>query len=147
MKKIIFIILLLTVTGCSKKQTVCTTSTIINSSIVRSSYIISHNNNIVYKLEKKEQIINKNTDTLNKFKSSIENNNREYNKMSHYKNKVIIKDDTLISITKINYRRLDLNKYVTIDKENKNIVSNNKVKLDKLLKQYKKLGLQCSNIK
>ena len=147
MKKIIFIILLLTVTGCSKKQTVCTTSTIINSSIVRSSYIISHNNNIVYKLEKKEQIINKNTDTLNKFKASIENNNREYNKMSLYKNKVIIKDDTLISITKINYRRLDLNKYVTIDKENKNIVSDNKVKLDKLLKQYKKLGLQCSNIK
>ena len=149
MKKIITIItlaiLLVTVTGCSKNETICTTTTIVKSSVVTSSYKIIHKNNIVYKVVKTEQITNKNTDTLYEFKSSIENNNKEYNKMTHYRNEVKIEDDTLISTTKINYRRLDLNKYVLLDEENKSIISNNKVELNKLIKAYEKLGLSCKS--
>ena len=147
MRKIITIImlaiLLVTVTGCSKNETICTTTTIVKSSVVTSSYKIIHKNNIVYKVVKTELITNKNTDTLYEFKSSIENNNKEYNKMTHYRNEVKIEDDTLISTTKINYRRLDLNKYVLLDEENKSIISNNKVELNKLIKAYEKLGLSC----
>ena len=77
--------------------------------------------------------------------------NREYAKYADALNPTTIKRHTVLSINPLDYLTMSFgNSWAschTIDKENKNIVSDNKVKLDKLLKQYKKLGLQCSNIK
>lgn len=136
------------ITGCSsKKHMVCSSTSIVKSSIIKSAYDITYKDNVVYKVIKKEMITNKNTDTLYELRDSIELSNREYNMLSHYKNYVEINDDTLVSVTKINYNRLDLNKYIKIDKSNEAFISSNKVAFDKLVKYYNSLGLFCENVK
>lgn len=141
-------VFLVIITGCSsKRHMVCSSTSIVKSSIIKSTYDITYKDNIVYKVIKQEVITNKNTDTLYELRDSIELSNREYNMLSHYKNYVEINDDTLVSVTKINYNRLDLNKYIKIDKSNKSFISSNKVVLNKLVKYYNSLGLSCEKVK
>lgn len=143
---LLVVLFIIIITGCSsKRHMVCNTTSIFKSSIIHSTYDISYKDNVVYNVVKKEIITNKNTDILYDFRDSIQNSNADYNKLSHYNNYVKIKDDTLISITKINYNRLDLNKYVKIDRDNKKIISSNRVLFDRLIKYYSELGLVCDN--
>ena len=83
---------------------------------------------------------------LNEYKTALELVYSEYNNLEYYDNTVTLKDNKLTTITKVNYEKLDINKFISIDKNNKELFNNNKVNLSTLKKIYKKNGAKCKYI-
>lgn len=119
------------------------TSDVIETSSV---YLITYKNNIVSKLESKEVIISNDENMLNEYKTTLELVYNEYNNLKYYDNSITLKDNKLETITKVNYEKLDINKFISINKSNKDLFTNNKVKLSTLKKIYKQNGAKCKYI-
>ena len=71
---------------------------------------------------------------------------KKYKNIKYYDNTVTKKDNTITSTTIINYDKVDSKKIIEIEGEDGNIFTDNgKVKLDNLLKVYKKYGSSCDD--
>ena len=83
---------------------------------------------------------------LEQYQNTLELSYLKYNTLDNYYNSVTLKDNELTTITKINYEKLDIDKFISIDNSNKNLFSNKKIKLTKLKKIYTDNGAKCKYI-
>jgi uncharacterized lipoprotein YehR (DUF1307 family) len=128
------------------KGTVICTYTNNNSSYkISTKYKINHYKDEVLYLSTKEVITSSDTDMLEEYKSSLELLYSKYNDLEYYNNSISLNNNKLVTITNINYKKLDFNKFIELDNGNKDILVNNKVSLKKIKKIYKENGARCRN--
>ncbi len=140
------IIILLITNGHKSGKMKCVYTSTSDAIETSSIYLITFKNNIVSNLETKEVIVSNDKTMLNEYKTALELVYSEYNNLEYYDNTVTLKDNKLTTITKVNYEKLDINKFISIDKNNKELFNNNKVNLSTLKKIYKKNGAKCKYI-
>lgn len=110
---------------------------------IDTMYKVSYNNKIVNKVYTKEEIISSDEDLLKDYKFTLDSIYSKYRNFDNYSNKVILEKNKIISITNINYQKLDVDEFIKIDKNNKNLFDNKKIKINNLKKLYKANGAKC----
>lgn len=143
---ILLVIILITALICFNKKDgtmICTMQTEENEIKIKAKYQIEYKNKVVETIVTKEEITSEDEEILKNYKTLLENMYQEYNKIDYYMNKVEIKNDTLTSITKINYKKIDLEQLITIDSNNRSIIEDNQVSLKKLKQAYTQQGARC----
>lgn len=151
-KRVLFslvLTVLLTITGCNanseqEKVLTCTrTATISDGIKMDLNYKATYKGEYVQLVETTEKIITDNTAYLEAYKSSVENLYSPYKKIEHYNYNVEIKDNTLISTTKIDYSKIDTNKLIEIDSANESLIKDGKIKIDDIKSLYESMGATC----
>ena len=109
-------------------------------------YKIYYEGDYVKKTVSVEKITSSDKSILNKYKSSYESVFSKYKNIKYYDNVVKLNKNTVTSTTKIDYTKVDTDKILEIEGDNGNIYTKDgKVKLDTLIKTYKKYGSKCDN--
>ena len=159
-KSILFVVALVfafILTGCgdsvskpakssNEKEMECTVKTSNESYSINSTYTIYYEGDIVNKVYSKEEIKSSDESLLKNTKSTVEATYKEANKQyGGYNYSVKIDGDVLISEATIDYKKMDLEKYIKdtpayslyIDDDNNIIV-------DKLKQSYISMGATCT---
>lgn len=122
----------------------CTMSTYPTDGItLRSTYTAEYKNNIVKKLKTVEKVIAEDEDNLEVYEEKIKELYQGYQGIDYYTNKTKIKDNTLTSMTIIDYSKVDTDKLIKVDSGNSGIIKNGKVNIKDLEKLYKQNGCNC----
>ena len=150
MKKILAVALfvgVLFLSGCSdgkEGKLVCTMDQSIDSSTkLKSTYNVSYKGGYATMVETTETITSDNSEVLDSYKSSLDSMYGAYKNIEYYDNDIKVEDNQLVSTTKINYEKIDTDKLVEIDSNNKSIMENGKVKVSILKDAYEQLGASC----
>ena len=122
---------------------ICTYKTSADVYAMQTKYVIKYKNGIVNNVSTEEIFIKNDKETLKEYKDTLENMYMPYSNLKYYDYSIKIKDNQVISKININYKKLDMNKFIEIDSENKKILTNNKVTINKLKKIYKNNGARC----
>lgn len=112
---------------------------------VNSIYKIIYKKNNVTELYTKEEIISNDKDMLDNYKLTLDYTYSKYDDLDNYNNKVILKNKKLTTITRINYDKIDIDKFISIDKSNKKLFTDSHVKLKTLKNIYEEKGAKCRN--
>lgn len=149
-KKIIVAICLvglLCVTGCGKEETktlTCTIDTNVQAGVdMKSTYKVSYKGDNVTLVESEEKIISEDKKVLETYETAVKSQYSPYEGVEHYDYSVNIDGDTLTSTAKIDYEKVDTDKLIEIDSNNKNAIKNGKVKVKDLKAGYEQLGATC----
>ena len=110
---------------------------------LRSTYTAEYKNNIVKKLKTVEKVIAEDEDNLEVYEEKIKELYQGYQGIDYYTNKTKIKDNTLTSMTIIDYSKVDTDKLIKVDSGNSGIIKNGKVNIKDLEKLYKENGCNC----
>ncbi|MEI3530485.1 MAG: DUF1307 domain-containing protein [Bacilli bacterium] len=152
MKKGILLSLVLTallvITGCNnsgeEKTLNCTRNATITDGVkMELNYKATYKGDYVQLVETTEKIISDNAAYLENYKSSVEGLYAPYKKIEHYNYNVEIKDNTLISTTKIDYSKIDTDKLIEIDSANSSLIKDGKIKIDDIKSLYESIGATC----
>lgn len=111
---------------------------------INTKYEIKFKNRIVSNLYTEEIIEASDEKMLNEYKTSLDLVYSKYSNLKYYDNSVIIKNNKLVSKTNINYQKLDISKFIALDKNNRKLLTNNKLELKKLKKTYTDSGARCT---
>lgn len=122
---------------------ICTYSTTADVYSMKTKYVVKYKNGVVNNVQTKEIFTKYDEETLKEYKSTLENMYMPYSNLDYYDYSITIKDNQVISKININYKKLDMNKFIEIDSKNKDILTNNKVAIKKLKKIYKNNGARC----
>ena len=122
---------------------ICTYSAEADVYAMKTKYVVKYKNKVVNNVSTEEIFIKNDPTTLNEYKSTLENMYMPYNNLKYYDYSITIKDNQVISKTNINYKKIDMKKFIEIDSNNKSILTNNKVSIKKLKKIYKNNGARC----
>ena len=150
MKKILilvfFVSLCFLVTGCRNDNyqvKTCTRNVEAGENMKTDfSYKIYYKGKYVMLFESTEEI-EAEDDILNKYKDAYEKVYEEYKGIDYYDHKLTLEDGKLTSKVNIDYRKVDLDKIIELEGNERNIYKDGKVVLKKLLSFYKKAGIQC----
>lgn len=154
-RKLFLIVLLCSifiVSGCKSDHDYdvvhCTRTASLNDSntTVDLKYEIYYENEYVKKTVSTEQITSSDQNTLSEYESSYNKVFDQYRDIKYYNNTITKKDNSLISVTKIDYTKVDFNRIVEIEGEKGNIFTKDgRVKLKTLVELYEKYGSQCDD--
>ena len=122
---------------------ICTYSTTADVYSMKTKYVVKYKNGVVNNVQTEEIFTKYDEETLKEYKSTLENMYMPYSDLDYYDYSITIKDNQVISKININYKKLDMNKFIEIDSKNKDILTNNKVAIKKLKKIYKNNGARC----
>lgn len=111
---------------------------------INTKYEIKFKNRIVSNLYTEEIIEASDEKMLNEYKTSLDLVYSKYSNLKYYDNSVTIKNNKLVSKTNINYQKLDISKFIALDKNNRKLLTNNKLELKKLKKTYTDSGARCT---
>lgn len=142
---ILIFIGLIALTGCGSKKTItCSSSSELseNVTITRKS-TITYKDDKVLNVETKEVFKSKSTDYLDAYKTAMESSYKSYDDLDNYEYKIKLDDDELITITNINYEKMDLTKFIKADGNNSSIIKDGRVSKDKLIKVYEENQMIC----
>lgn len=166
---IIFTLILFLITGCHSNSQDDITSTSIDEknydtknfqyitcsrdtetsddSEVEIQYEIYYNDDqYIEILKSSERVTSTNQETLEKYKEAYEQVYSVYDGLKYYDNEVTKDDNSVTSITYINYGKIDMNKLMDIEGTEDNVaVTDGKIKLDDWKSFAKKYGTQCSS--
>ncbi len=150
MKKFFAVFLVLGVlilTGCGKEKEgalTCTINKQIDSSTkLESVYNVSYKNGYATEVATTETITSDSSEALETYKSSLESMYGSYKNVEYYDNDIKLEENKLISTTKINYEKIDTDKLIEIDSNNKSLMEDGKVKVSMLKEAYETLGATC----
>ena len=101
---------------------------------------------VVENLTTKETMQLNDDESLEKYKTYFELLYSKYYELNYYDNKVVLENKKLISTTNINYKKIDKDKLISIDSNNKNLFTNDNVRLTTLKKIYENNGAKCKYI-
>ncbi len=150
MKKIIVlgIALLVFITGCGaepEQKMVCTRTGNMNGIKMDFRYEVYYQGQDVNKVETKEIIESDSQETLNTYKTTIENLYSNFDNIDNYKYNVVVEGNTLTSTTDINYAKIDMDQLLEVDSSIQQLLNdNNKVDLEKVTSVYEQAGATCS---
>lgn len=126
---------------CNKKANLSDSSTTADL-----EYKIYYDKDYVMKTISTEKITSNNEEVLKEYETSYKDVFKKYKDIKYYDNTVTRKENTVTSTTIINYAKVDSKKIIKIEGKDGNIFTDNgKVKLDTLLKLYKKYGSSCDD--
>lgn len=111
---------------------------------ISSLYKVEFKEQVVTNLYTEEVITSDEAKMLSDYKASLDLIYSKYKNLKYYDNSVIIKDNKLISKTNINYKKIDISKFKSLDKNNRKLLTNNKLKLKTIKKIYKDKGARCT---
>lgn len=149
MKKIIVlgIALLVFLTGCGnepEQKMVCTRTGNMNGIKMDFRYEVYYQGQDVNKVETTEIIESDSEETLNTYKTTIENLYGNFDNIDNYKYNVVIEGNTLTSTTDINYAKIDMDQLLEVDSSIQQLLNdNNKVDLEKVTSVYEQAGATC----
>lgn len=149
MKKVIVlgITLLILVTGCGsskEEKMVCTRTSTMNGIDMNLHYEVYYQGNNVNKVKTIEKITSDSEEDLKTLEKQTKAVYSNFDNIEHYKYKVVIKENTLIGTTDINYEKIDINQLLEVDSSIKNLLNdNNKIDLDKITQVYEQTGATC----
>lgn len=149
MRKVMVVFLvsaMLFITGCSSKEEtlVCTKEQVIDTRTkLQSRYQVLSKGGYVTKLNTVEIIISSSEEVLKTYQDNLENVYRDYRGIKYYSNKIRIKDNKLISTTKVDYDKIDTEQLIKIDRNNASAIEDGKVKTSALKEAYEQLDAVC----
>lgn len=170
MKKIMIILMILILTGCSfsNKKTsnnnsngsikssdnlenksgilVCTRGASAEGDIIPEfSYTLNYENGYILKLHSIEKVSSESGNGLKEYEDAYNTINEAYKKLDYYESKVIVTDNSVARDTTINYEKIDIEALLAIEGREDNIIDdNNKATIDKWLELGKKIGMICN---
>ena len=106
-------------------------------------YEITSKNNNVLSLVSTETIETSDIEYLESAKKSMEDTHSIYKDIKYYEYEITVEDNKLVSTVDIDYSKIDIDKLISIDKANENIVVDGKVNLNYLKNMYESLGSVC----
>ena len=151
MKKIQIILVLiiaLFATGCAKeseeKAMTCTRT--VNKEDVKMDfqYNVVYQQDYVKKVESIEKVTTDNLETLNNYKTTVEQVYATYKDIEYYETEVTISDNTLTSIASIDYENIDIDKLIKIDSAYEQLFTNGKISIDTIENLYNQIGVSCT---
>lgn len=140
----ISVVLLLNIIYPKNGLMICTYTSSNDIYKINTKYEIKFKNRIVSNLYTEEIIEASDEKMLNEYKTSLDLVYSKYSNLKYYDNSVTIKNNKLISKTNINYKKLDISKFIALDKNNRKLLTNNKLELKKLKKTYTDSGARCT---
>lgn len=149
--KIISVLSILLLSGCGTNKEVlvtkCTSSqnNLQANYTLKSEYTIYSQKGVVNKVESIETINSSSEAILDYFDTYLTSTYEQANKVyGGYNNKVTKNDDEVISKTTIDYKSMDMNKYVEDNSAMKNYVnSKNELTLEGIKGAYQSIGATC----
>lgn len=111
---------------------------------ISTRYEIKFTNRVVTNLYTEEIIEVADEEMLSEYKTSLGLVYSKYQDLKYYDNSIKVKNNKLISKTNINYQKLDISKFIALDKNNRKLFTNNKVELKLLRKTYEEKGSRCT---
>ena len=152
MKKILNIVLvcfmIVFLAGCdnnSEKTMTCTRKVTVTDDVKMDLlYKATYKNDVVSRIETVEKIISSDDSVLESYKNQLDSVYSPYAKVEYYDTSVEIDGDTLISNTKIDYSKIDIDELIEIDSANSSLIDKDgKVKIDTVRNIYEKVGATC----
>ena len=140
---LVVIIFIVVITRIDFNHLLCTYTSKVDNLTIKATHSISIKDKYVTTLITKEVLSSNDVDTLYNYKSLLEDKYSKYQDIKYYDNKMTISNNELIITTKIDYQKIDVTKLIEIDKNNKQLFTNNKVYYKDLKKQYEQLGAIC----
>ena len=149
--KIISVLSILLLSGCGTNKEVlvtkCTSSqnNLQANYTLKSEYTIYSQKGVVNKVESVETINSSSEAILDYFDTYLTSTYEQANKVyGGYNNKVTKNDEEVISKTTIDYKSMDMNKYVEDNSAMKNYVnSKNELTLEGIKVAYQSIGATC----
>lgn len=149
--KIISVLSILLLSGCGTNKEVlvtkCTSSqnNLQANYTLKSEYTIYSQKGVVNKVESVETINSSSEAILDYFDTYLTSTYEQANKVyGGYNNKITKNDDEVISKTTIDYKSMDMNKYVEDNSAMKNYVnSKNELTLEGIKVAYQSIGATC----
>ena len=148
MKKIGIILFasLLLVVGCTSKESgtlTCTRTAKQGNIEVSLNYKIAYTGEYVNTIETTEIVKSEDQNTLNLYKTQLENVYDPYKSIDYYENEVTIEGDTLTSKTKIDYEHINVDDLIEIDSANEQILKDGKARVSDFRSMYESIGASC----
>jgi len=110
---------------------------------IKSEYKIYYEDMYVTKLITFEEINCDDDEVLLEYRNILKDNYSLYNDIKYYDNNVRLKNNTLVSVTEINYKKIDTNKLISVDSSNRSLIKNGKIYIKDIYEIYKKQGAKC----
>ena len=149
MKKFLTIVMIMGVflfTGCKTEQEkIMKCSRTINQSEIKMdlAYNVTYKGDYVTKVESTEKIITDDQDTLELYKTQIENTTSIFKGIKYYDYDIKIDGNTLISTIKIDYEKIDTDELIAIDSSMKQLIKDGKIAVEDIESLYNQLGITC----
>ena len=141
---ITLIVLLVYFNKYRTNKMICTYSATADVYAIKTKYIVTFKNKIVKNIYTEETLTKYGDKVLNDYKTTLDSLYQPYSKLKYYDYSVELKDNQVTSKININYEKLDINKFISIDSNNKKILTNNKVMIKTIKKIYKNNGARCT---
>ncbi len=141
---IIISIILLGIINPKNGTMICTYTNKTDIYNISTKYEIKFTDRIVNNLYTEEIIEADDEKMLSEYKTSLDLVYSKYLNLKYYDNSVSIKGNKLVSKTNINYKKIDISKFIAIDNSNRKLLTNNKLELKKLKKAYREKGARCT---
>lgn len=128
------------------KKMVCTSKSdqSKNGYVIENKYVIKAKGKNVTKVEIKEIITSKDKDKLKDFKTQFEDQYSYFKKTyGGYEYKITTKGDTLTTNITIDYKKLDMDKFIENNAAMKQYTKKNKLTLEGAKKMYEASGATC----
>ncbi len=148
MKKIglVLFMSLLLLTGCTKEENgvlTCTRTAKQGNIDLSLNYKIIYTGEYVNTIETTEIVKSEDQNTLNLYKSQIENVYKPYKEIDYYENEITLEGNTLTSKTTIDYEHINTDKLIEIDSANEQILKDGKAKVSDFRTMYENIGASC----
>lgn len=137
---------LLLVVGCTSKESgtlTCTRTAKQGNIEVSLNYKIAYTGEYVNTIETTEIVKSEDQNTLNLYKTQLENIYDPYKSIDYYENEVTIEGDTLTSKTKIDYEHINVDDLIEIDSANEQILKDGKARVSDFRSMYESIGASC----
>lgn len=114
-------------------------------STIGAVYKVVYKGEYVDLIETEEKVTSDNEQVLNYYKETIEGVYLPFKDLEHYDYNVVLKDNQVISTTKIDYSKIDTNKMIEINSAMKTIIKDGKVKVSDIRSLYEsaQIGAVC----
>jgi len=139
----------LVATGCNKnlkEDNVLNCSmkgTVVEGVETNSSYKVTHDGKYVELIETEEIVISTNKEYLETVKTTVESMYSPYNDVEYYEYNVTLNGDTLTSITKIDYSKIDMDELSKINSAMAAYMEDGKLKVSTVENLYNQMGITC----
>ena len=162
-KALIFLVLLLLVTGCSKGEKIKISGEKINTGemghkhCVRAAsaedgvdvdlgYDIYYTDDVLNIVQATEKITSEDAAALDKYETAYKGIHEHYKGLEYYDTSVERTDNSVTSTININYDKINIDDLIAIEGEEDNIFENKVPKLSKWLELAKKVGATCEEV-
>lgn len=114
-------------------------------SVIHAVYKVTYKGEYVELIETKERVTSDNNEVLNYYKEAIESIYLPYKDLENYNYDVTLKDNQVISTTRIDYSKIDTNKMIEINESMKSLIKNGKIKVTDVKSLYEsdQVGAIC----